>query len=322
MILKFDEFLNEKRSDRVMTAKELLQKDFGDVLEFEGKWEHMFGKPSPNFSMMLTGAPSSGKTTLLLEFAYYLAVNFGKVIYISTEEFGSKTLQDKLKLVVKNLDKNGGDNKFFVPDQLYFSKGMADLTDYDFVIIDSVSDVYLDIENYKELSDIYPQKAFILVLQYTKAGQFRGTKEWEHEVDIYSEISGGVVSTIKNRFFSSKELFGLQYDYFNDKVIKPKEVNEGVWSLPFTAEQADELWRLMQNHLPCSDAPDMLYNIFGDDDLYDKFFEYEDDDDVRIEIQDSVKKLLKYYNSEPQSFKNEAEKEALETLEKITKIEL
>lgn len=216
-IIYFKDFLIEKRSDRVMSAKDLLDSDFENNLNFEGKWKEIFGNPTPNFSLAVTGAAFSGKTSFLLEFAYYLASNFGKVIYISTEEYGGKSLQTKLEETIKRSgikshDKNG---KFLVPENLFFAKGMVDLEPYQFIIIDSVSDVNLDIEDYKELTDIYEDAAFIVVLQQTKSKIFRGTNEWLHEVDIFSEIKNGIVTTTKNRYYEKS-----MYDYFNDKILK------------------------------------------------------------------------------------------------------
>lgn len=218
-ILKFNEFILEKRSDRVVSAKDLVEMDFGNNLEFQGKWNIMFGNPAPNFSMILTGAPSSGKTTLLLEFAFYLAENFGKVLYISTEEYGSSTLQNKLKDVIKKSGEKIDGDKYKLPERLDFAKGMTDLTDYDFIFIDSVSDVNMDLVDYKELSDVYADKAFISVLQFTKGSKgetsFRGSLEWEHEVDIYAMIDSGVVQVFKNRYGAKSK-----YDYFNNESIR------------------------------------------------------------------------------------------------------
>ncbi len=220
---KFTQSLLEDKSDRVISAKDLLDTDFDDMLEFEGKWEHLFGHPSPDFSMMLSGAPASGKTTILLEFAYYLASNFGKVIYISSEEFGSVTLQDKLQEIIKSAGMRSDDNenKFLLPDTLFFAKGMTDLEQYDFIIIDSVNDLNLDLADYKEIRDIYEKKAFISVLQYTKAGDFRGGLDWEHEMDIACRIEAGVIDVNKNRYGEK----GI-YDYFNDKPIDRNDSDE------------------------------------------------------------------------------------------------
>ncbi len=219
--LNYDSYIKiiENKSDRVISAKDLLQTKFDENLEFSGKWSILFGNPAPDFSMMLFGPPASGKTSFLLEFAYFLASNFGKVIYISSEEFGSVTLVDKLEDIVKKSGLHSDDDgKFLIPENLFFGKGMSDLELYDFIIIDSVNDLNLDLADYKEIRDIYNDKAFISVLQYTKSGDFRGGLDWEHEMDIACEIEDGIIDVYKNRY-------GVKgsYDYFNDKVINKKE---------------------------------------------------------------------------------------------------
>lgn len=69
-----------------------------------------------------------------------------------------------------------------------------------------------ELKGFKELKAQYPKVAFILILQCTKSGQFKGGKEWEHEVEIGAEITEpGTISVYKNRFDVKGEL------YFFDK---------------------------------------------------------------------------------------------------------
>jgi len=221
-------FESELPSDRLISAEDLLNKDFEKGLDFENKYKILFGKPAPNFSMMLFGQPGSGKTYFSLEFAYYLT-NFGKVLYISSEEYGSVTLQDKLKDIIEkqegghklksnNLDKDN----IKIPDNLFFAKGMIDLEDYNFIFIDSVNDLDIDIMDYKEIRDIYSKTAFISILQSTKEMGFRGGKSWEHEMDIAAEVENGVVKVYKNRYVESSEL--NSYDIFNDKMVVKNDI--------------------------------------------------------------------------------------------------
>lgn len=217
-IKPFVQFINELKSDRVMSASDLLNQDYKDNLQFEGKWADIFGSIAPDFTMMVTGAPGSGKTSFLLEFAYYLASKFGKVLYISSEEYGSVTLAEKLEKIIKDkgLHKTDedGKEKSLIPKSLFFGKGFTDLQDYDFVILDSVNDMNLDLMDFKEIRDIYSTKGFILVLQYTKAGDYRGGKDWEHECDIALDMKEGYIKMFKNRYGKK-----VCYDYFKDSII-------------------------------------------------------------------------------------------------------
>ena len=201
-----------------MSASDVLKQDYQTNLNFEGKWGDVLGNIAPDFMMMVSGEPGSGKTTFLLEFAYYLASNFGKVLYISSEEYGSITLADKLKMVIKDkgLHKEvEGHEKSLIPKDLFFGKGFSDLSNFDYVIIDSVNNLNFDLMDFKEMRDIYPEKGFVVVLQTTKAEEtYRGGKDWEHEADIAVYMIGGKTKMFKNRYGKM-----LCYDYFNEESI-------------------------------------------------------------------------------------------------------
>ena len=70
----------------------------------------------------------------------------------------------------------------------------------------------------------------------------------------------------------------------------------GTWALPKTVEQAKELQKLIAKPLSPKIAKDKLYNLLGDDDLFDKIIEAEEKDgdncDIRILIESSLKDFL------------------------------
>lgn len=84
-----------------------------------------------------------------------------------------------------------------------------------------------------------------------------------------------------------------------------KKINEGTWSLPFTEDKVDELEYLMKQPIDPEVASDILYDIFGDDDLFDQINNWADDgaDDVRILIKDKLKEYLQQYQENPDSFR-------------------
>ncbi|THB65953.1 MAG: hypothetical protein D6B27_07555 [Gammaproteobacteria bacterium] len=55
----------------------------------------------------------------------------------------------------------------------------------------------------------------------------------------------------------------------------------GIWSLPNEAKKATELKNILNNPLPRIEAEEKLYEIIGDDQLFLKFNEYHQLDDVR-----------------------------------------
>jgi len=57
--------------------------------------------------------------------------------------------------------------------------------------------------------------------------------------------------------------------YWNDDVMESKKIKEGTWSVPETPEQVKKLTTLLKNPLDAETALDELYDVFGDDELFD-----------------------------------------------------
>ena len=205
----------------VLTAEEMANRQL-DLLAFSSFWLSLFGKPARNFTMMFHGEPHNGKTIFLLILAQYLAENFGEVLYVSSEEFASPTMTKKV-------------NEFLnpIPKRLHFAENLKDpdLSQYNFIILDSVNDLALKINEYKKIRKDHPATAFIFILQHTKAGDFRGGKDWEHMAEIVGEVSQGVVTITKNRYAPKNTLnffeqFGIQWkEQENQSLLKPYPVN-------------------------------------------------------------------------------------------------
>lgn len=174
----------------VLTAEEMASRTF-EMLDLKADYASLIGRPAKNFSMMLHGEPNAGKTTFLLKFAKYLAENFGKVIYISSEEFSASTMTAKVNEILNPFPPN----LFF-----YYKLTDLDLSEYDFIVLDSINDLGLRIQDFKALRKEHPHAAFIIILQHTKDGSYRGGKDWEHEVEIAGEVVNGTVTIYRNRY--------------------------------------------------------------------------------------------------------------------------
>jgi hypothetical protein len=217
----------------VLTAEEMANRKL-DLLDFSSFWQSLFGNPAKNFTMMFHGEPHNGKTIFLLKLAQYLAENFGEVLYVSSEEFASPTMTKKV-------------NEFLnpIPKRLHFAENLKDpiLRDYDFVIMDSVNDLGLKINQYKEMRKEHPDTAFIFILQHTKAGDFKGGKDWEHIAEIVGEVNKGVVSITKNRYAPKNTL-----DFFAQFNIQWKE-SESISSKLKTYPINGEMVSAENNHM-------------------------------------------------------------------------
>ncbi|TNE80823.1 MAG: hypothetical protein EP332_06285 [Bacteroidetes bacterium] len=144
-----------------------------------GPYKKVFGNVAANFDIMVHGEPGAGKTFYLLKFADYLADHHGKTLYLSKEEYGARTLKDKL--VSTGVD---SDNLTF-----YSSLRGIDLNEYDFLFFDSITALKLNLDDYIGIREKYPHLGCVLILQETKEGTFRGGKDWEHEVEIAARFT-------------------------------------------------------------------------------------------------------------------------------------
>jgi predicted ATP-dependent serine protease len=161
----------------------LLKSDYPHY-KFRGEFYRLFKNPDKAFVAMIYGKPGNGKSTFAIQFADYLAKNFGKVLYASNEEFkeyekASKSLQDNLVL-------NGVDS-----DDIKWTKDLngLDLNKYNFVFVDSVQSVGLEIKDFEQIKHNYANTAFILIFQVNKGGVFSGNNGWRHLVDAVLEVN-------------------------------------------------------------------------------------------------------------------------------------
>lgn len=162
--------------NKVMNSLDFAKLKF-DTLGFTGKWKELIGDPCEGFTAMVFGKPKMGKSYLCVEFAGYLARNHGNTLYVAKEEKLDATLQKKLN------DKDVKHRCLDVSDHL-----PEDLTPYQFVFLDSVSKLRLKPEDLERLKAENPGKSFIDIYQTTKTGNFRGTNEHQHDVDVVIEV--------------------------------------------------------------------------------------------------------------------------------------
>jgi predicted ATP-dependent serine protease len=110
-------------------------------------------------------------------------------LYVSSEEFPSYTLKNKLTLV-------GG-----AAYGWEFSKTLNALrADHKFLVIDSTNHYKFTMADLKALKARRPDLAIILIVQITKGGTFKGDQSLEHEVDTVIKVTADGAATIKNRF--------------------------------------------------------------------------------------------------------------------------
>lgn len=194
-IFEKDELFGEDNAKevKVISSQELLKMEF-ETIGLQGKYRELIGDPSIGFMAMVYGLPKSGKSTMCLDFAKHLAQHHGKVLFCPIEEGYGYTLQEKI-------DRLGASHpNLFIAEQV-----PEDLSEFDFVFIDSVSKAGMEISDITALHKKFPRTAFIFIYHSTKEGKFRGGNEHAHEVDVIIEIVDGVANA-RGRFNTPAEM--------------------------------------------------------------------------------------------------------------------
>jgi hypothetical protein len=174
----------------------------GNRLEFNPYWESLFGSPNNRFKAVLEAKKGGGKTTLALNFCRYFSQNFGKVLYVSKEEYGSDTFDDnaqRLKVISNNLFVAGDADYLYEKDELLHKMKCNHI---DLIIIDSVTDADIGIGEVHELVDLYPNTAFIFIIRLSQNGGYLGKtpNKIAGYVDVVIQFDGeGNASWEKNR---------------------------------------------------------------------------------------------------------------------------
>lgn len=187
--VEFQDVSNQK----AISLESLKIKKF-KTLEFTDKWQELIGTPEANFCMMVYGKPGQGKSYFTLELSEYLASNFGTVLFNSSEEGSSLSLQNKIaNFNMENIFLGSANDV----NSLQF---LLTKSPYKFVVIDSVNHMNITPEDLRKLRGLHPTKGFICILQSTKNGDFKGSNEYEHDADISIKIENRKPECMKTRY--------------------------------------------------------------------------------------------------------------------------
>ena len=196
-------------------------------MNFKGKWLNFFGLPQTNFFCVLHGMSGEGKTNFSIQFAKYLAENFGNVLYVSGEEGFAPTFQQKIKALGANTVA-----RLYAADIRTGEEILTEIPNkYHFIVIDSVNNMDIDPDMMKEIRRKYKQSGIIAICQSTKDGKIRGSYQIVHDSDIAVKVVNGIAITTKNRFKEKHQEFDVFAAYgkpkLNDsKNYKPNEDSE------------------------------------------------------------------------------------------------
>ena len=79
-------------------------------------------------------------------------------------------------------------------------------------------------------------------------------------------------------------------------------LKEGTWALPFSLDDAQQLTKIFKNKIPADKAERLLWNLIGNDELFDNLKYYQDEQDVRIPVAMKLKEWYKAYNKDRSTF--------------------
>lgn len=234
-----DEDEPSRPANQIMNSVDFAKMQF-DSIGFKGKWLDFIGDPAQGFTAMVFGKPKMGKSYLCIDFAGYLSRNHGKVLYVAKEEKLDATLQKKLN------DTNVKHPNLFVSDYL-----PGNLSEFDYVFIDSVNKMELQPNDLEALKTSFPNVSFIYVFQTTKEGNFRGSNHFQHDVDVVIEVPEKGRATQNGRFNQGGEMQIFDEDGSNpvnelNGVSRKKKNNSRFpdWTEPKDLNPAD--WRSLK----------------------------------------------------------------------------
>jgi hypothetical protein len=182
---------------QIISSKELAEMKFR-TMGFEGEWLELMGDPAEGFYAIVSGPPKHGKSTLCARLANYVT-RFGRVLYVAAEEGLGHTLQKKIQPSA-HLDVSG---PLPAAELLQLAKQRA----YGTIVLDSVNRMQLEPAHLEEMKGLVN---LVAVLQSTKSGNFRGSKEWEHNAEIIIELDKPGHATQRGRYKQ-----GGEYEIFS-----------------------------------------------------------------------------------------------------------
>jgi predicted ATP-dependent serine protease len=196
------------------------------LLNFTGAWLDFFGQPQTNFFCVIHGMSGEGKSHFAMQLGKYLAERFGSVLYISGEEGFASTFQKKIETLGASIE------RYYASEIKRGEELLADVPNqYHFIIIDSLTNMDIDIDLMRTIRTKYKQSGIIAICQSTKDGKIRGSYELVHDSDMAVKVVNGIATTTKNRFKEKHQDFDVFAVY--NKKSKP--------NLPLKKKESDNL---------------------------------------------------------------------------------
>ncbi len=173
---------------RTWSAKQISERNFKE-LALPDNFTKLIGTPSHNFCSIIYGKAKSGKSTFSLHLANAL-VPYGKVLYVSSEELISKSLQNRLQHVQITSERI----RFVAVRSVSDIERLIRSIHARFIIVDSAQVCGMSVKDFMRLKlDAFKnRKSWHIILQSTNSGMFKGGQEWVHETDVKICLEKGI----------------------------------------------------------------------------------------------------------------------------------
>lgn len=209
------------KNSNVLTSEQLMNMEF-EYLEMDGEWADFMQEPAKNMKIAIWGKPKNGKTSGAAKLANYLT-KFGNVLYNFVDQGFNKSTQDIWKNSGNSENPKAFPGNARTLDEL---ESLIASGDYQFVFIDMIND-YIDKEKTKpqefkeRFIEKYPSVSFILIMEVTKSGNFRGDQKWTHIVDA--------ICTVEDFLMENRGRYGVGHHVIWEeqfKKLQPKKYAE------------------------------------------------------------------------------------------------
>jgi hypothetical protein len=202
----------KKKRIRTFSPQQIMDKEFKSF-PLPEPWRTLIGEPEFNFSGIFYGKAKERKSSAALCFAETLS-EFGKVLYISSEELISKSLQDRIRMNNINSSRMRIVGVRSVDDIELCVKRLHPK----FIFIDSVQVCAMKLRDFMRLKTTVfkNRKSWHLISQTRDSGNMMLSQGWIHATDYYVKMEAGIASAT-GRFKTAGQVNIFKYREENPK---------------------------------------------------------------------------------------------------------
>lgn len=200
---------------RILGLRQLHQKRYTLLENLSEDIKACFGELTAAFIAIVWGTSGNGKSNFLMKLLTSL-MDSGKVLYISLEESSEKSFQN---LVFRHMDVDQHSGKIeFADHEMTFNALMIKLKKKkspQFIVVDSLQYWKISYDQYKQLKETFPRKAFIFISHADgKQPQGSTAKQIRYDAGIKVRVEGYIA------FIVSRYGGGLNFVIWEDGAKK------------------------------------------------------------------------------------------------------